>query len=232
MDGVKSIGGACKALGAYKIGGYLVTHSGPESPDKHGDYFTEESDLSLFEGQPENIRLPLFLEHGAGDLDNLKLGAFTSKRDSKGLYITGKIDQRLSLADTIYEACMKGVFFLSSGSAPHLVRRVRQPTGVNFLKSWPVIEGSLTFNPAGDGTAVSALKSVAALEALALKHDRLKAQFLAEQNAEAVQRSLRLEAMAQHWDRLRAQTGLQSGRSASSAQDAEYERLLRKIGVR
>ncbi len=55
-----TFGGALKALGEGKVGGYLVVFSDANTPDLEGDYFTKDTDFGFEDGDT----LPVYYAHG------------------------------------------------------------------------------------------------------------------------------------------------------------------------
>lgn len=159
-------GGAIKAIGDGKIGGYLVVYGDQNKKDSGGEWFTPETDYSL-NYYPTR---PVLYHHGLSDIEAVKIGTIISiKADSVGLYAEAILDINhedptiRQYARTAYKRVLANKLWWSSGSAPNLVDI--KPSG--RIDRWPLIEGSLTPIPADTTgrTSVSAIKSaISALE--------------------------------------------------------------------
>lgn len=157
-------GGAVKALGDGKVGGYLVEFSDPEtktgSPDLDRDYFAADTDYDL----EENKSATVYYDHGRDPvLKRRKLGRVAMRVDDVGVWVEGQLNRRDEHEKAIYRLAELGKLGWSSGTAPHLVDR--KSVG-NFKKivSWPLgDDASLTPTPASytKTNQVVALKSVA-----------------------------------------------------------------------
>ncbi len=159
---------AVKALGADRVGGYLVVWGGPAQTDLHGEYFTPQTDLALdwFE------RRPVLYHHGLdGALKAALIGVIdTLVPDATGLWAEAQLDLRRRYVRAVRDLVERGALAWSSGSLPHLVEV--DPDGQ--IKRWPIVEGSLTPTPAEPRrTTVQAIKS--AYEALGLDVEKLRA---------------------------------------------------------
>lgn len=144
-----------KRLDEDTIGGYAVVFGNEKEHDIEGDYFTKNTDLWLdvYKSQP------IFFDHAVGvkapgdptegddntDPRYYKLGHITKVApDDVGVWIEGVLDAHNSWVRGVWELVDKGALFFSSGSAPHLIKR----TESGEVKSWPIIEVSLTPTPA------------------------------------------------------------------------------------
>lgn len=150
--------GGCeiKALGDGKVGGYLVTFSGPKDPDVVGDFFDGKTDLGIEDGG----RLPVYYQHGYDEkLKTRKIGKGTAKYDDVGLWLEAQLELRDDYERTIYQMAESGKLGWSSGAAGHLVERER--VGKSYhIKSWPIAEASLTPTPAEPRNTVIPVKSL------------------------------------------------------------------------
>lgn len=149
-------GGAVKALGAGKIGGYLVLFSGADDPDLQGDYFTKSTDLYLDSGETR----PILYRHGAHPvIKSRKLGKATLTIDEVGVFVEGELELRDKYEKAIYGLAERGKLGWSSGSMSHLVSK--NANGKSFeITSWPIGEASLTPAPVEGRTAAVPLKEI------------------------------------------------------------------------
>jgi HK97 family phage major capsid protein len=126
---------------AGKIGGYGVRFTGPEAKDLQGDYFTPETDVWL-ESYPVT---PLLYQHGQDEtLGNQVIGKAVGRLDREGVWYEAQLNLRDKYEKLIYELVKAGKLGYSTGSVSHLVRREAD----GKLLSWPVVEVTLTPNPA------------------------------------------------------------------------------------
>lgn len=155
-EAVVYYGGAVKALGNGRVGGYGVLFTTADDPDLQGDFFTKATDLEL-EGRSGVLTL---WDHGLDStVKRRKLGKSTFRIDDAGVWFETKLDEADKYEKAIYGLAKAGKLGWSTGSAPHLVERV--PVKKAFeLKSWPVIEVSLTHMPVEPRTSAAALKSI------------------------------------------------------------------------
>ena len=145
---------AVKALGDGKIGGFGIRYTDAKHKDLQGDYFTPDSNLWL-EHYPE---VPLLYQHGMDDtLDTRVIGKAVAQPKDEGVWYEAQLNLRDEYENLIYELAKAGKLGYSSGSISHLVRR--EPDGK--LAQWPVVEMTLTPNPAAGPhlTSVGAVRS-------------------------------------------------------------------------
>ncbi len=143
-----------KALGDGKIGGFGVRYTDPNHKDLQGDYFAPDTNLWL-EHYPE---VPLLYQHGMdGTLDTRVIGKAVAQPKDEGVWYEAQLNLRDTYENLIYELAKAGKLGYSSGSVNYLVRR--EPDGK--LAEWPVVEMTLTPNPAAGPhlTSVSAVRS-------------------------------------------------------------------------
>lgn len=155
-DALVFYGGAVKALGDGRVGGYGVLFTTANDPDLQGDYFTKSTDLEL-DGRESLLAI---WDHGLDPvLKRRKLGRAKYRIDDAGVWFETKLDESNDYEKAIYGLAKAGKLGWSTGSAPHLVERT--PVKKAFeLKSWPIIEVSLTHMPVEPRTAAIPLKSV------------------------------------------------------------------------
>lgn len=160
-DTLIAYGGAVKALGDGKIGGYLVAFTGPDEPDLVGDYFTKETDFDIETGD----RTTVYYNHGYDPiLKNRKIGKGTLTISDAGVWMEAQLQMRDEYERAIYRMAEKEKLGLSSGSLAHLVQT--QPNEkAQWITAWPLgKDASLTPTPAAGPilTAVQPLKTWAA----------------------------------------------------------------------
>lgn len=141
-------GEAVKALPDGVVEGYLVRFNSPDTTPGR-DYFDANTDFD-FEGKSV-VRSARYHHGFSVKAKKTKYGAITITRLDDGLYAHLKMDFSQPYASDIYDLAKDGKLFWSSGSATHLVEKEPQPNGTTYIKGWPLIEGSLTPNPADKG---------------------------------------------------------------------------------
>lgn len=154
-DMLISTGGALKALGEGKVGGYGVYFTSELQPDLDGEFFTKETNFEL----EDRTTLPLYFGHATDPvMKKQKLGKATFKQDEQGIWFDVQLNLRDRWLKKIYELAQQGKLSFSSGAIGHLVEKV-QKAGAVWLKTWPIGEMSFTPCPAAPyGTEVMALK--------------------------------------------------------------------------
>lgn len=149
-------GGAVKALGGGKVGGYLVLFSTEKDPDLEGDYFTKSTDFFIDSGD----KRPILYRHGVHPLiKSRQLGKATLTIDELGVFAEGELNLRDKYEKFLYAMAEKGKLGWSSGSMNHLVEK--SANGKSFeVISWPIGEASLTPCPVEGRTQATTLKSL------------------------------------------------------------------------
>lgn len=149
-------GGAVKALGGGKVGGYLVLFSSADDPDLQGDYFTKGTDLFIDSGETR----PILYRHGVHPvIKSRQLGKAKLSIDDVGVFVEGELNLRDNYEKAIYGLAEKGKLGWSSGSMSHLV--TKNPNGKSFeITSWPIGEASLTPAPVEARTTAMPLKEI------------------------------------------------------------------------
>lgn len=127
--------------------------------DLEGDTFTKSTDYQL-----DLVPIkPVFYDHTLGSVKSA-LGAVInveqkSEDDIDGLWIEAQLDRSREYVGEVIRLVEKGVLGWSSGSIGHLVRRDKKS-----IKTWPVVEWSLTPTPAEPRTiGANLLKAIAAI---------------------------------------------------------------------
>jgi hypothetical protein len=149
-------GGAVKALGGGKIGGYLVRFSTSDDPDLQGDYFTKSTDFFIDNGETR----PILYRHGVHPvIKSRNLGKAKLTIDEVGVFVEGELSLRDNYEKAIYLMAEQGKLGWSSGSMSHLVSK--NPNGKSFeITSWPIGEASLTPAPVEARTSAIPLKEI------------------------------------------------------------------------
>ncbi|WP_461249361.1 phage major capsid protein, partial [Streptococcus uberis] len=148
------IGGAVKALGNGKIGGYLVRFTDATSPDLTGDYFTSDTELGTVE------ELPVLYHHGQDPMIGKRvLGRGRLMKDEIGLWVEAQLAMRDEYEASIYKLAEDGKLGWSSGAVSHLVEREQKSADVAWIKMWWVAEASLTPTPAEPRNEAATMKS-------------------------------------------------------------------------
>jgi len=147
-------GGAVKALGDGKIGGYLVRFTTENEPDLEGEYFTKDTDFGDAAGAP------VYYQHGLdAKIGKRKLGKASHKIDDFGIWAEAQLNLRDEYEKFIYAMAEKGKMGWSSGTASHLVER-RHTAKATWIKSWPLgLDDTLTPWPAEPRNEAIPLKS-------------------------------------------------------------------------
>jgi hypothetical protein len=162
-DTLAFYGGAVKALGGGKVGGYLVLFSGPNAPDLQGEYFTKSTDFMIDSGDQR----PILYRHGMHPLiKSQRIGKATLTIDDVGVFVDGELDLSNKYIRALYEKAeqKKDEPFLgwSSGALSHLVRKRPSPDGKSVeLVAWALGEATVTPSPVEPRTLSSfSLKSL------------------------------------------------------------------------
>lgn len=148
-------GGAVKALGEGRIGGYLVRFSSDADPDLEGDYFDNATDFG------DVAASPVYYNHGLDKkLKTRRLGRAELRRDDFGIWAEVQMQMRDEYEQFIYGMAEEGKMGWSSGTAAHLVERERVGKAWH-IKHWPLgLDASLTPTPAEPRNTAQSLKSL------------------------------------------------------------------------
>lgn len=110
-------GGAIKAMGGGKVGGYLVLFTGPDSPDLQGEFFTKSTDFFIENGD----KRPIFYRHGVHPvIKSRKLGNAILTVDDVGVFLEGELALRDNYEKGIYSLAEKGKLGCSGVGPPGL----------------------------------------------------------------------------------------------------------------
>ena len=132
---------AIKSISENRVGGYLIVFGDENMRDLHNEYFTPDTDIKE---SWYSVR-PLLYQHGHdGEIKSESIG-FVDKLVKKvdGWWAEAQIDLHMDYAKEVVDLVKKGVLYWSSGAISHLVDVVS-----GEIKTWPLIEGSLTPTPA------------------------------------------------------------------------------------
>ena len=148
-------GGAVKALGDGKLGGYLVQFSSDNDPDLTNEFFTKETDY----GDATNSAV--YYNHGMDPvIKKRRLSTATLKADDFGVWAETQLDMRDKYEAFIYGMAEQGKQGWSSGTAPHLVEKEKSGKAI-WISSWPLgLDASITPEPAEPRNGIQPLKSI------------------------------------------------------------------------
>lgn len=157
MDTMVYFGDAVKALGEGKVGGYLVRWGGNGDVDLTGDFFTNETDLGISEGD----RLPVYFEHGYDPvIKSRRLGRGEIQRfDDVGVWFEAQLELRDEYERKIYALAEAGKLGWSSQAGGSLVAKESGLGGTRIL-TWPLAEATLTKSPAEYRNTAIPMKSI------------------------------------------------------------------------
>jgi len=149
-DALIYYGGAVKALGNGKVGGYLVRFTDEDEPDLEGEFF----DARTWYGDAATS--PVYYNHGLDDtLKRRILGKGALELQDVGVWIEAQLEMRDAYERAVYGLAEKGKLGWSSGTAPHLVEREGK-----HIARWPLgLDASLTPTPADPGNRAMPLKT-------------------------------------------------------------------------
>ena len=163
MDTLVYFGGAVKVLdeseGEVKVGGPLVVFGGS---DLEGEFFTPSTYFGAQMKRSGEAVLDTMFNHGIATSDATKALAahefdpLTAKATDTGIIASVILKERDQYEKLVADLARKGKLGWSSGSAPHAVRKGDD----GEIKRWPLIEGSLTHQPAEPRASIMPLKSL------------------------------------------------------------------------
>nr|NIV34522.1 hypothetical protein [Anaerolineae bacterium] len=121
-------GGAVKALGNGRVGGYLVRFTDEEELDLMGEYFDAATDYGKAGSSA------VYYNHGLDPvLKKRVLGEGALDVQDVGVWIEAQLEMRDQYEQAVYGLAEKGKLGWSSGTAPHLVER----EGKHIMR-WPL----------------------------------------------------------------------------------------------
>lgn len=157
-------GNEVKALGIEngkgRVGGYLVVFGDASKTDLAGDWFTKATYLGPADGDGAEAlfhhTLPI---KGFEHMRDHRFTQLKTKRDDYGIFAETVLDLANDYERAVYGVASAGKLGWSSGSAPHLVRRV-EGKSAGEITHWPIIEGSLTPCPCEPRARATNLKAL------------------------------------------------------------------------
>jgi len=156
-----TFGGAVKALGDGKIGGYLVRFSNADAPDLEGEYFDAKTDYGPHKSTP------VYYQHGADKRLGMRVLDYDAElgEDDIGVWIQAQLGLRDRYERFLYGQAEAGKMGWSSATAPHLVEREHAQGKATRITRWPLgLDASITPTPAEPRNAVMPLKSLVLAE--------------------------------------------------------------------
>jgi starvation-inducible DNA-binding protein len=138
--------------GSLQVEGVGIPFGGPvNGKDLHGQFFSTKTDFA-WDLIPDGQR-PLLYQHGLDStMKTNVIGRWSVKKvDDAGVWIRAQLDARNEYIDEIKELLDSEALGLSSATMGHLVK-VSAKTGE--ILRWPVVELSLTPNPANPSAYV------------------------------------------------------------------------------
>ncbi|MBV6425325.1 MAG: hypothetical protein NAOJABEB_03142 [Steroidobacteraceae bacterium] len=156
-DMLIAFGNEVKALGAGRVGGYLVRFGDQTATDLEGDFFTAQTDFDIeFPAQAT-----VYYNHGFDPvLKRRKLGRADLRADDAGIWVEAQLAIRDEYEQAIYAMAEDGKLGWSSGTAPHLVER-EDVGAAKMITRWPLgLDASLTPTPAEPRNTVVSIKSI------------------------------------------------------------------------
>lgn len=157
MDDILAFdGGAIKALGDGKYGGYGVLFTTEKDPDLQREFFTKATDYEL-EGRTS---VPVYWHHGLDPaLKGRKLSHATFRMDDAGIWFETKLEERDAYEKAVKKLADMGKLGWSTGATSHLVQK-KSLGSATELVVWPVGELSLDHRPVEPRTTAVAVKSL------------------------------------------------------------------------
>lgn len=156
LDELVFFGGAVKALGGGKVGGYLVRYGNQKDTDADGEFFTADTDFDIEEGK----RLGVYYHHGLDSkIGKRRIGRASVRQDDAGLWAEAQLELRNEYEKAIYQMVETGKLGWSSGAVSHLVERQTAGKATQITR-WPIGEASLTPTPAEARNMALPIKSL------------------------------------------------------------------------
>ena len=167
MDTLIFQGGAVKALGEGRVGGYLIRFDDDgKARDLEGEYFTSKTYFGPDDGNGRDT----FFHHthpiGAEidgkyveftELAERHFAPMKTERRDIGIWAETVLDMADEYERAVYGLAEKNKLGWSSGAAGHTVRYGNRP---GEIKQWVIAEGSLTPTPAEPRNRAVSLKSL------------------------------------------------------------------------
>ncbi len=163
-----------------RVGGYAVRFTDSTRRDLSGDYFTKDTYLGAHQGDGVDVLfhhgMPLHTSRRMTDEQKQALESFRNhifsntaktKRDDIGLFTEVVLDMSQEYENAVYKLVKAGKLGWSSGSTWHMVKR----TDDGEITRWPIIEISMTPQPAEPLNRAVTLKAIESLKYLPLDDD-------------------------------------------------------------
>ena len=160
-----------------RVGGYAVRFTDSSHRDSYGDYFTKDTYLGAHQGDGVDVLfhhgMPLHTSRRMTEEQKKAFEAFRNhifssptkaKKDEVGLFVEVVLDMANDFEKAVYGLAKAGKLGWSSGSSWHTVRR----TDDGEITRWPIIEISLTPQPAEKLNKAVTLKAIESLKYLPL----------------------------------------------------------------
>ena len=155
MERTKNTAAHLKALtdDTATVAGYGVLFGGA---DLEGETFAPDTDYML-DLAPTKL---VFYDHTLGDVKHVIGKTLSVEPDEYGLWVEAELNRHAAYVDYVVQLVEKGALGWSSGSVGHLTRRDGKT-----IKTWPIVEMSLTPTPAEPRTlGVELIKSLSATD--------------------------------------------------------------------
>lgn len=163
-----------------RVGGYAVRFTDSDHRDAYGDYFTKDTYLGAHQGDGVDVLfhhgMPLHTSRRMSEEQKKAFEAFRNhifsnptkaKKDEVGLFVEVVLDMADDFEKAVYGLAKANKLGWSSGSSWHTVRR----TDDGEITRWPIIEISLTPQPAEKLNKAVTLKALESLKFIPLDDD-------------------------------------------------------------
>lgn len=156
-----------------RVGGYAVRFTDKDRRDSYGDYFTKDTYLGAHDGDGVDVLfhhgLRLYTTRRMTEEQKQAFEAFRNhifssptkaKKDDVGLFVEVVLDMADDYEKAVFGLVKAGKLGWSSGSSWHMVKR----TDDGEITRWPIIEVSLTPQPAEPQNRAVTLKAIESLK--------------------------------------------------------------------
>lgn len=163
-----------------RVGGYAVRFTDGDHRDSYGEYFTKNTYLGAHQGDGVDVLfhhgIPLHTSRRMTDAQKQSLQSFSdhifsntakTKKDDIGLFTEVVLDMADAYEKAVFGLVKAGKLGWSSGSTWHMVKR----TDDGEITRWPIIEISLTPQPAEKLNKAVTLKAIETLKFIPLDED-------------------------------------------------------------
>src|SRR5262245_51727030 len=161
-----------------RVGGYAVRFTDSDHRDAYGDYFTKDTYLGAHQGDGVDVLfhhgLRLYTSRRMTEAQKEAFESFRNhifssptkaKKDEVGLFVEVVLDMADEYEKAVYGMAKAGKLACSSGSTWNMVNR----TDDGEITRWPIIEVSLTPQPAEKQNRVVTLKAIESLKFVPLE---------------------------------------------------------------